>query len=97
MAEYGVPLSFAIDVTGQRDFVYDPGRGLLYITTADGDLERYDVASRTLLTPIDAGTSLNGADITADGSGKAARGISPSAREARRWSPRYTKARGGPR
>jgi Ca2+-binding RTX toxin-like protein len=60
--------STTIAVSGARDLVFDEVRGLLYITTADGNVERYDIATRTLLTAIDAGNQLNGADITADGS-----------------------------
>jgi DNA-binding beta-propeller fold protein YncE len=57
-----------IPVTDRRDHVYDPSRGLLYITTTRGTVERYDVVSKTLLTPFAVGNSLNGADITPDGS-----------------------------
>src|SRR5205807_3834069 len=48
--------------------VFDSVRQLLYITTSKGTIERYDVAHQTLLTPWTVGTSLNGADITPDGS-----------------------------
>lgn len=59
--------STLIPVADHRDLIFDPGRDLLYITTSDGDVERYDVNSRTLLTPFDVGNSLNGGDITPDG------------------------------
>jgi sugar lactone lactonase YvrE len=56
-----------IPVTNRRDLVYDGGRGTLYITTADGLVQRYDVAHQTLLAPWLVGASLNGGDITPDG------------------------------
>jgi len=55
-----------IPVTNHRDLVFDPSRGLLYITTSAGTVQRYNVASQTLLSPLSVGTSLNGADITSD-------------------------------
>jgi sugar lactone lactonase YvrE len=55
-------------VSAERDLVYDPTRGFLYITTAEGTVQSYDVATQTLLAPITAGVSLRGADITPDGS-----------------------------
>jgi ribosomal protein L24E len=60
--------SVLIPVTNRRDLVYDPTRNLLDITTASGQVQRYDVAGQTLLSPWTVGTSLNGADITPDGS-----------------------------
>lgn len=60
--------STLIPIADRRDLVFDPTRNYLYITTSDGDVERYDVNSRSLLTRFDAGNSLNGADITPDGS-----------------------------
>jgi hypothetical protein len=57
-----------IPISNYSDLVYDPTRNLLYITTTDGSVQRYDVASQTLLTPFQVGVSLNGADITPDGS-----------------------------
>lgn len=57
-----------IPLPGRRDHVYDPGRGLLYITTGDGNLYRYDAANQTLLAPWKVGSSLRGADISPDGS-----------------------------
>lgn len=63
------PISnFLIPVTNHRDMVFDPTRNLLYITTDDGDLERFDLTTQTLLNPIQVGNVLNGADITPDGS-----------------------------
>jgi hypothetical protein len=60
--------STLIPVSNRRDLVFDPTRDLLYITTNSGQVQRYDVASQTLLAPYNVGTSLNGADITPDGS-----------------------------
>jgi hypothetical protein len=60
--------STLIPVTNHRDLVFDATRNELYITTSAGTVQRYDVASQTLLSPLTVGTSLNGADITPDGS-----------------------------
>src|SRR3954470_17239895 len=61
--------STLIPVSNRRDLVYDGGRGLLYITTSAGTVQRYSVASQSLLSPWTVGTSLYGADIMPDGSG----------------------------
>ena len=61
-------LSTLIPVTNHRDLVFDPSRGLLYITTSAGTVQEYSVASQALLSPLNVGTSLNGADIAPDGS-----------------------------
>ena len=63
----GVP-STLIPVTTHRDLVFDVSRGLLYITTSGGTVERWSVANQSLLTGLSVGTSLNGADITPSGS-----------------------------
>ncbi len=60
--------SVLIPVTNRRDLVFDPTRNLLHITTASGQVQRYDVTNQTLLSPWSVGTSLNGADIAPDGS-----------------------------
>jgi hypothetical protein len=60
--------STLIPVGNRRDLVFDPGRDLLYVTTSAGTVQRYDVAGQVLLTPLAVGTSLNGADISPDGS-----------------------------
>jgi hypothetical protein len=60
--------SVLIPVTNRHDLVYDGARNLLDITTSSGQVQRYDVAGQTLLSPWSVGTSLNGADITPDGS-----------------------------
>ncbi len=56
-----------VPVTDHKDLVYDPTRNYLYVTTAHGTVERYDVAHQTLLAPFQVGVSLLGADITPDG------------------------------
>ena len=60
--------NFLIPVSNHQDIVFDATRDLLYITTDDGDLERFNLNTQTLLNPIDVGNVLNGADITPDGS-----------------------------
>ena len=58
-----------LPIPARRDLVYDPHRNRLYVTTATGWLERYDLNTQTLLDPVWAGgVGLKGADITADGS-----------------------------
>src|SRR5262249_11235361 len=56
-----------IPVANRRDTVFDPSRWLLYITTSDGLIQRWDVNTQTLLAPFKVGASLYGADITPDG------------------------------
>jgi hypothetical protein len=63
---HGVPLA-DLPVANHRDLVFDPFRGLLYITTASGDIQRYDVGNGALLTPFHVSGALEGADITPDG------------------------------
>jgi len=48
-----------IPIQNHRDLVYDARRALLYITTSDGKVQRYDIQSQTLLPPFDVG---NGQD-----------------------------------
>jgi sugar lactone lactonase YvrE len=66
--ENRVTPSVLIPVTNRRDLVFDATRDLLDITTTAGQVQRYDVAGQTLLSPLSVGTSLYGADITPDGS-----------------------------
>jgi ribosomal protein L24E/6-phosphogluconolactonase (cycloisomerase 2 family) len=66
--EVRVTPSTLIPVTNRHDLVYDATRNVLYITTTSGQIQRWDVASQTLLSPWTIGTSLNGADITPDNS-----------------------------
>jgi hypothetical protein len=58
--------STLIPVTDHRDLVFDTLRNQLDITTAGGKVQRWDVLSQQLLSPYNVGTSLYGADITAD-------------------------------
>lgn len=58
--------STLIPVPNRRDHVYDPSRGMLLITTANGFVERYDLAARELLDPFEVGVSLTGADTSPD-------------------------------
>ncbi|MBI3463489.1 MAG: hypothetical protein HY000_10590 [Planctomycetes bacterium] len=51
---------------GRRDHLFDPQRGILYITTAFGTIQRFDVASQMMLEPWQVGIDLHGADITTD-------------------------------
>jgi hypothetical protein len=60
--------STLIPVANHRDLVYDATRNQLDITTSTGVVQRYDIGSQSLLAPLTVGTSLNGADITSDGS-----------------------------
>jgi hypothetical protein len=62
-----IPSTF-IPVANRRDLIFDDRRNQLYITTSDGKVQRYDVATQTLLPAWTIGTSLNGGDITADNS-----------------------------
>jgi hypothetical protein len=66
IAVHALPVT-DIPVANHRDLVYDATRGLLYITTADGNIQRYDVANQALLTPFHVSGALYGADITPDG------------------------------
>jgi hypothetical protein len=50
-----------------RDLVFDPLRQMLY-TTSNFGIERFDLASQTLLAPWKVGNDLVGLDITSDGS-----------------------------
>jgi hypothetical protein len=60
--------STLIPVANHRDLVFDSTRDLLYITTSAGAIQQYSIPTQTLLSPLTVGTSLNGADISADGS-----------------------------
>jgi hypothetical protein len=56
-----------IPVTDRREHVFDAKRNRLYISTSRGVIERYDLATETLLDPLPVGTNLYGIDISADG------------------------------
>src|SRR5262249_25871716 len=55
-----------IPVTDHRDLIYDASRNILYITAADGTVQRYNIATQSLLSALQVGTSLYGADVTTD-------------------------------
>ena len=57
-----------IDVAEPRDLVFDTQRNILYIGTAAGTVERYDLAAKQMLTPYSVGTLLYGMDISVDSS-----------------------------
>src|SRR5262245_58943925 len=63
------PSTLVYSGVDRRDLVFDPTRNLLYITTSSGVIQRYDVTAGTFLTPftMPGSSSLNGADITPDG------------------------------
>ena len=48
------------------DTAYDDARGVLYISNGT-QLQRFQLSSRTLLTPLTLGGSLSGMDVSADG------------------------------
>src|SRR6516225_9692324 len=68
LLEDRITLSALIPVASHRDLVFDATRDLLYITTSAGTIQQYSIPTQTLLSPFTVGTSLNGADISADGS-----------------------------
>ncbi len=55
-----------IEVTNPRDIVFDNLRNLLYVSTAAGEIERYDLSTHQFLTPVSVGGSPHGMDITSD-------------------------------
>ena len=55
-----------IPLTNRRKDVFDPKRQRLYFTTSSGLVERYDLATQTLLQPLTFGSNLNGIDISSD-------------------------------
>ncbi len=54
-------------IDDMNDMVFDAARNVLYITTDSGLLQRYDVATDSMLRPWQVGTSLQGADLSVDG------------------------------
>jgi hypothetical protein len=60
------PTTF-IPVPDRNDLIFDPTRDVLYITTASGLVQRWDMATQKLLTPWNVGGILEGGDITQDG------------------------------
>ena len=66
LAPTAAPQSELIPTQGRRSHVYDSSRRVLYISTGNGTIQRYDTASKGLLAPFKIGTSLNGLDTTPD-------------------------------
>lgn len=63
-----VPTSITLPFENAKDHVYDANGKILYILTADGSIERWDVASQTLLSSIDhVAVEASGFDVTPDG------------------------------
>ena len=60
--------SSTIPITNATDLVFDPTRNLLYITTRDGSIQRYSLATQSLLAPFTTDGLPDSADITPDGS-----------------------------
>lgn len=59
--------STLIPVATRRTHVFDASRSLLYITTSTGKVERYNVATQSLLAPFHvSATGLGGCDLTPD-------------------------------
>lgn len=57
-----------VPLDGIRDQVYDESRGILYVTTENGSLQRWEVASQSLLSSINhIAVSPSGLDVTVDG------------------------------
>lgn len=57
-----------VEIENVSDQIFNPNDDILYITTTDGDIQRYDTATGTLLTPLsNVGTELTSIDITPDG------------------------------
>lgn len=60
--------STLIPLTTRRDLVFDHAGRYLYITTSDGWVRRYDLATAQLESGYNIGGSLNGTDIAPDDS-----------------------------
>ncbi len=56
----------AIEVNQPRDIIFDDLRNLLYVSTAAGNIERFDLSTNQFLSPVMVGGSPHGLDITAD-------------------------------
>lgn len=67
IAVHTAPVSL-VPVPGAQDYVYDTAHRMLYISTSTGQVQRYDLANQTLLAPWNVGLSLNGLDLSPDGS-----------------------------
>lgn len=60
-----VGASTLLPVTGARDLIVDTLRNVVYITTSSGQVQRYQIASDSLLTPYNVSHGLYGGDINA--------------------------------
>jgi hypothetical protein len=56
----------SIAASNRVDVVPDALRHIAYITTSDGDVLRYDLSSRSFLSPVHLGGNLGMADISPD-------------------------------
>ncbi|MFN3148900.1 hypothetical protein [Bremerella sp.] len=57
-----------LPIVNARDHIFDPSTGILFVTTPDGMLQRWDVDSGTQLESFDnISTNPRGLDVTADG------------------------------
>jgi hypothetical protein len=57
----------SVPLPESRDLVFDHIRNILYATTGTGVIQRYDLTTQSLLSPVIIGSALYGADITPDG------------------------------
>jgi hypothetical protein len=59
--------SVLIAVEDRRDHLFDSERGIQYIATGHGTIERHHVATQTMMAPLYVGGSLRGMDLSPDG------------------------------
>ncbi|MCA8904089.1 MAG: cadherin-like domain-containing protein [Hyphomonas sp.] len=57
----------SFNITDDREMVFDDARGLLYVATGSGQVLRYNVATQTLLAPIETGANPGGLSLSPDG------------------------------
>jgi dipeptidyl aminopeptidase/acylaminoacyl peptidase len=55
-----------LNVPDRKDYAFD-NNGILYISTAGGNIIRYNTSTGSYLTPIGVGGTLNGIDLSPDG------------------------------
>lgn len=67
-----------VSAPSRSDIAYDPGSGILYITSGS-ELLRWDTDTRTFLKPISIGGDLRGIDLSADGETLAIGNLAPVA------------------
>lgn len=57
-----------LPISNAHDLIVDAIRNILYVTTNDGTIERYDISTESLLTPLVVGnSSIQGGDMSLDG------------------------------